>query len=125
MGRPHVLNGRRERQLLAQLLPATTGSNRLWIQPIDATLPSDDSNGALLRNGAAWRDPDGAPNHDAQLLGGLALYANYPCANRPGADRLYDHTNGRHASSGRHGQAAALSAGRPCWLGSAKDSQRP
>ncbi|MDR6607052.1 hypothetical protein J2X87_002122 [Pseudomonas synxantha] len=75
---------------------------------------SDDSSGDRPRSGTAWPDPGGAPNNDGVLLlGGLALYASYLYASRLGANRLYDRANGRHASIGRHGQAAALAACRP------------
>lgn len=82
---------------------------------------SDDSSGDRPRSGAAWPDLGGAPNHDdVQLLGGLALYATYLYASRLGANRVYDHANGLHASIGRHGQATALAACRPYWPRSAK-----
>ena len=95
-----------------------------WIVPGLRT--SDDSNRDHPCNGAAWLDPGGAPNHDGvQLPGGLALYATDLCASRLGANCLYDHANGRHASIGRHGQATALAACRPYSPRSAKGCRRP
>ena len=87
---------------------------------------SDDSSGDRPRSGAAWPDPGGIPNHDgAGLLDGLVLYATVLYAIRLGANRLYDHANGRRASIGRHGQAAAQAACRPYWPGLAKGCRQP
>ena len=110
---------------------AACHEGRLAPRIVPGLRTSDDSNGDRPRNGTAWPDPGVAPNHDgARLLGGLALYATDlyatdPCASRLGANRLYDRANGRHASIGRHGQATALAACRPCWPRSAKGCRRP
>ena len=104
---------------------AACHEGRLAPRIVPGLRTSDDSNGDRPRNGTAWPDPGGAPNHDDQPLDGLALYANYLCASRLGANRLCDCASDRHASIGRHGQATALAACRPYWPRSAKGCRRP